>query len=83
VDGSLTLADVAAELNVSLKTARRLVIAGKLRAFKVGRVWRVRRGDLSAFVAAQLHEARLAQTPRSGRASARSVRHLEGWDTFH
>jgi excisionase family DNA binding protein len=42
--------DVAAELlDVSGKTVRRLVKAGTLRAFRVGRLWRIRRDELRRY----------------------------------
>lgn len=42
--------DVAAELlDVSAKTVWRLVKAGKLRGFRVGRLWRIRRDVLARY----------------------------------
>lgn len=48
----LTLEDLAARLQVSITTVRRMVAAGQIRAFKLGaRVWRVRRVDYEAYLA--------------------------------
>lgn len=42
----LTVAEVAHYLRVSETTAWRWCTSGKLPAFRIGRSWRVRRGDL-------------------------------------
>lgn len=61
----LTLAQVAARLNVSLSTARRLVKGlgdgPKLPALKVGRDWRVRPADLDAWVEIQKQGSGMAE----------------------
>ena len=46
----LTVAEVACHLRVSETTIWRWCSSGKLPAFRVGRSWRVRRGDLDAIV---------------------------------
>lgn len=47
----LNVADVAAELNVPRAAVRAWIAAGRLRAFRVGRVIRIQRRWLDAFVA--------------------------------
>lgn len=39
------------EMNVCTETVRRLIRTGQLPAVKVGRVWRIRRQDIDAFMA--------------------------------
>lgn len=51
--GELTLGDVAAQLRISEKTAYDLARRGELPAFKVGRQWRVRHGDLARWIDSQ------------------------------
>jgi excisionase family DNA binding protein len=46
----LTLEEVARVLRVSRKTAEKLVHTGKIRAVKVGRVWRIPRSALEEFL---------------------------------
>ena len=45
-----TLHEVAEKLNISYQMARKLVLAGKLEAKKVGTVWRVRKADLENYI---------------------------------
>lgn len=45
----LTLEEAAQSLKVGTETLRRYVRAGKLKAAKVGRVWRVRTDEWEAF----------------------------------
>lgn len=45
----LTVAEVAAELRVSTMTVYRLVKAGELPAFRIGKNYRIRRGDLDTY----------------------------------
>jgi len=46
----LTLEELARVLRVSRKTAEKLVHTGKIRAVKVGRVWRIPRSALEEFL---------------------------------
>ncbi len=46
----LSLEDVAERLQVSDRTVRRWVKEGKLAAYKPGREWRIRPGDLEDFL---------------------------------
>ncbi len=50
----LTLKDVAAYLKVDDRTIYRLAQAKKMPAFKVGGTWRFRKGDIDAWIEAQL-----------------------------
>ena len=49
MDNLLSLDQAAKILGVEYKTAYRLVRAGKIPAGKVGRVYRIKRGDLDAY----------------------------------
>jgi excisionase family DNA binding protein len=49
----MALQEVAAELGVDVQTVRRWVHAGKLRAFKPGKEYRVREADLEEFLNAR------------------------------
>ena len=53
----LTLQEVAELLRISRKTAEKLVHTGQIRAVKVGRVWRVPKEALEAFLAGKGVEA--------------------------
>jgi excisionase family DNA binding protein len=44
----LTIADAAERLGVSSKTVRRLISAGRIPAFRVGRLVRIKPADLDA-----------------------------------
>lgn len=46
----MTIHDVAAKLNVDERTIRELIRKNELRAIKVGKEWRVARGDLDAYI---------------------------------
>lgn len=46
----LTVAEVAKLLRVSRKTVEKLIYAKKLHAVKVGRVWRIPRAAVEAFL---------------------------------
>lgn len=50
----LTAGEVAEQLRVSTMTVYRLIKRGELRAVRVGRNYRVREEDLSAYLDAQL-----------------------------
>jgi excisionase family DNA binding protein len=52
-EGVLTLAEVAAYLKVTERTIYRLAGAKKIPAFKVGGVWRFRKGDIDAWINSQ------------------------------
>jgi excisionase family DNA binding protein len=52
----LTLKDVAAYLKVDDRTIYRLAQAKKMPAFKVGGTWRFRKGDIDAWIEAQLQQ---------------------------
>jgi excisionase family DNA binding protein len=47
---SLSVPEVAQRLGVTYQTARKLILDGKLPAARVGRVFRVQRTDLEAFL---------------------------------
>lgn len=47
----LSMADVAAFLQVSQKTVRRKIASGELRACKVGAQWRIRPEDIESYLA--------------------------------
>ena len=46
----LTTLEVAQELNVTPAFVRKQIIAGKLRAFRFGGVWRIRRADMDDYL---------------------------------
>ena len=46
----LTVAEVAAELRLSVKTVRRMIARGELPGRQIGRQWRVRRTHLDAVI---------------------------------
>lgn len=71
----LTVEEVARQLRVSPKTVRAWLGQGRLPGFKLTpKVWRIRRADFQAFVAAAERQAEesLERPERSGR-SARST----------
>lgn len=49
----LTTGEVARRLGVSSQTVRRLIAAGELPALQAGKHYRVKAGDLAAFIAAR------------------------------
>lgn len=49
-DEVLTLQEVADFLKVSPMTVYRRIDDGQLKAFKLGKAWRIRREDLDAFI---------------------------------
>ncbi len=53
-DTLLTAAEVADQLRVSTMTVYRLIRSGELPAVRVGRNYRVRPGDLSAYLEGQV-----------------------------
>jgi excisionase family DNA binding protein len=56
MDELLTVAEVADMLRVSTMTVYRLIRTGELPAVRVGRNYRVRRGDLAAYLDQQAVE---------------------------
>lgn len=68
MDELLDIASVAEYLGVSERTVYNKVRSGELPAFKVGRLWRIRRGDLDSWI-----EQR--QGPTLGRAYPSSMEH--------
>ncbi len=46
----MTVAEVASQLQVSIRTVRRLIAAEELRAARIGRAIRIRPADLNAYV---------------------------------
>ena len=46
----LTLKEVAVYLHIAPLTVHRLIDRGDLPAIKVGRVWRIRQGDLETYL---------------------------------
>jgi excisionase family DNA binding protein len=49
-DQIMTVSEVAEYLKISEMTTYKLVQEGKIPAFKIGRHWRIKRGDLSEFI---------------------------------
>lgn len=49
----LTIANLAEALSISTRTAQRLIKSRQIKAFQVGRVWRIDRADLDAYIASQ------------------------------
>ena len=74
----LTVAEVAAELQVSIETVRRLIRSGALRAsalswHRPGRAgYRIRRADLDAFVESRARGGPNADREQAATADARS-----------
>ena len=62
----LTIPEAADLIGVSPRTARRLITAGELRAYRVGRLVRVREADANAFVAARFLVAPAGPSEPSG-----------------
>ncbi|MBW3562364.1 MAG: helix-turn-helix domain-containing protein [Actinobacteria bacterium] len=56
MDQLLTVAEVAELLRVSTMTVYRLIRSGELPAVRVGRNYRVRRGDLDSYLQEQVVE---------------------------
>lgn len=57
----LTAKDVAARLNVSERTALRLLARGEIHGFKVsGKIWRVAEGHLLEYIARELERTKAA-----------------------
>lgn len=54
MDELLTVAEVAETLRVSTMTVYRLVRSGEIAAVRVGRNYRIRRGDLDAYLQQQV-----------------------------
>ena len=50
---ALSVCRVAKRLNVSERTARRLIEVGDLKAYRIGRQWRVFEPDLQEYLASQ------------------------------
>jgi excisionase family DNA binding protein len=50
---AISIQRLAERLDVSQRTARRIIRAGGLRAHRIGRQWRVFEGDLQAYLARQ------------------------------
>lgn len=46
----MTTQEVADKLKVDIETVRRLVQKGKLKAYKIGNVWRIYDDDLNSFI---------------------------------
>lgn len=44
-----SIEEVAELLNVSYQTIREMVVSGKLKAFKVGRQWRIKESELEKY----------------------------------
>ncbi len=53
----LRLESAAEFLNVSVKTLRRLIEAGKLRAFKIGGRWFIRASDIQAYIEQEIQNS--------------------------
>jgi len=52
-DAWLTVPEVAAELGVNHETTRKYIRCRELPATKIGGAWRIRQGDVLAFIAAR------------------------------
>ena len=66
----LTVKEVADYLRVNQRTVYRLAVERRLPSFKVGATWRFKRGDIDAWIAAQLSvtaSADVAAAPGEGR----------------
>jgi excisionase family DNA binding protein len=64
----LTVADVAERLAVNPETVRRWLRAGRLKGFSLGSDkagWRIREGDLAAFVSCLEHRGRSQEVTES------------------
>ncbi len=65
-DTYLTTEEILQYLHINLRTVYRLVKAGKLPAFRVGRQWRFRRSDIDSFLARNVRVASIApHVPRT------------------
>jgi excisionase family DNA binding protein len=69
MDDLLTAEQAAAILQLSVKTIKDWLRAGKLPGCKIGRFWRVKSGDLEAFIQAsrQWHGRQEPADPRKHR----------------
>ena len=78
---TLTLHEVAAELNVHYMTVYRSVRMGRLRAHRDGGEWRVTRADLGEYLAererATVPDGAVPRAKHGGRAKARWAERLE------
>jgi len=59
---AISIQGLAKRLDVSVRTARRLIRAGTLRAHRIGRQWRVFEGDLQDYLAGQANRQTGRQT---------------------
>ncbi|PDW01825.1 helix-turn-helix domain-containing protein [Candidatus Viridilinea mediisalina] len=59
----LTVEEVAIYLRVSRATVCRWCSSGKLPAFKIGKGWRVQRGELEGFIREQRGHDQMSDTP--------------------
>src|SRR3954468_3290351 len=69
-EGFLTTEEVLDYLHVNLRTAYRLIKAGKIPAVRVGRQWRFRKRDIDAWLESQRPRATRGATPSTARAIA-------------
>jgi excisionase family DNA binding protein len=60
--GYLTTDDIAKQLNISVSTVRRYIRAGKLKAVKLERAYRIRPRDFEQF----LKEREIRRSPQEG-----------------
>jgi excisionase family DNA binding protein len=65
-DTFLTTAEVIDYLHVNLRTVYRLLKAGELPAFRVGRQWRFRRADVDAWLDGRRSSGRAAEASSAG-----------------
>lgn len=79
IERDLDVGAVAAMLDCSAKTVRRLAKIGKLPGYKVGRDWRFTRAAVSVF--RRPLPAETYQRPKN-RLPARHNSNLPGWDDF-
>jgi excisionase family DNA binding protein len=59
---AISIQGLAKRLGVSVRTARRLIRAGALRAHRIGRQWRVFEADLQDYLAGQANRQTGRQT---------------------
>lgn len=70
---ALSVRRVAKRLNVSERTARRLIDAGDLKAYRIGRQWRVFEPDLQEYFARQANRSSVAITTPATKLEERHV----------
>lgn len=59
---ALTVSRIAFQLDVSTRTARRIIEVGDLKAHRIGRQWRVFEPDLDEYLAKRSNQVRCADS---------------------